>query len=703
MSKLKYIIKRISMFVLIIMLCSILASCGKCRKHKDKNNDGICDKCEEVLRVIEEEKNPEKINAKLSDENIFIGSTASLSVEILPNTFEQEHEISVDDSSIVSYENGLFKALKPGTVKITITSTKYEGLSTYVNLTVMPDLETETFDAECIATAHGEDASTSAMVKYQTHNKNTYVEYTISSDTEFLNATKVVGSCYYFCELDEILNGPFSERYIYRTYLNNLTPGTEYIYRINKGDNTYSDTYSFRTAKGEGPTTFIYLTDTHYWVNSEGVSHGSELSEDIISAIAKEHPEATMVIDGGDTIDTGGNNKIWDVMYHHRKSLKTLTYASVPGNHEYYVNGTGQWDNRFFKAMSPSLLNGPECKKLGSSYYFIYNEILFLMIDNVTKADYEIQLKWMESILRESSAKYTVVNFHIPSHEKESKENKSDYDETFSSLFQKYAVDLVLSGHWHGEDYDFVYNEKDINSGDAGVHYFRGTSSGAKTGDSVSPSGYAITIDENGHITIKRYNRVGVNTETYEFDSIKYRPATEGEVNLTCVHNKENNTATINWGKEAYGKYKSITIKELYRNLYNKEIIIHSQGYQDVIIPLDREGFDSLFEITIIKNNGEKIVEHFKIDVTTAKLSVIPSSTSAVINFTKAENILFDYLIDHYDIYVNDEKVGSIPYSQTKYVLNNLKKQTNYKIECKAIDFDNTIAYVLTAEFTTTK
>lgn len=702
MNKLKYFIKKISTFVLIFILCIALVSCKKHKTHIDKNNDGICDKCEEVIKPSEPNK-PEEIKASLGDENIFIGATTSLDVEILPNTFEQEYKVEIIDSSIVSFENGTFTAKNPGTTKITITSKKYQELSTEVELTVMPDLENESFDVQNIVTVHGENASTSAMVKYQTHNKNTSVEYTVASDTEFKNATKVVGSCYYFCELDPILTGPFSERYIYRTNLNNLTPDTDYIYRINKGDDTYSEVYTFKTAKGTGPTTFIYLTDTHYWVKADGTSHGSELSEEIISAIKKEHPEATMVIDSGDTIDTGGNDKIWDIMYQHRESLKTLTYASVPGNHEYYIRETGQWDNRFFKAMSTGLLNGPKGKKLGSSYYFVYNDVLFLMIDNASKSDYEIQYEWIENLLRNTTAKYSVVNFHIPSHESESTSNRGDYDENFTELFQKYGVDLVLSGHWHGEDYDFVYNEKDINSGEAGVHYFRGTSSGAKTGDSVSPAGYAITIDENGHITIQRYNRAGENTKTYSFDTIKYKEPIGGEVNLTCDIDEENMLATFTWGKEAYGIYKSITIKEVYRNLLNKEIFILSTGYQDIVVPLDREGYDSLFEVTILKTNGEKEVKYFEIKNTTASVTVTPSSTSAKLTFKKAEGVLFDILIDHYDIYVNGEKVGSTPYLQTAFTINNLKKNTKYKVECKAVDYDNTIAFVLTEEFTTTK
>lgn len=668
---------------LVLLLMSVFAL-ASCRRHTPP---------EPPAPPIVEERSME---VSLSEENIFLQGSATLTVNIFPKTVDQKYKVDLSDRNLASYNDGVITGLAQGTVEITVTSVADNSLVEKVSLTIMPDLAEEKFDAEYIATAHGENASTSAMVKYQTHNKNTSVEYTLATDTEFNNATKLVGSCYYFCEEHEDLDGPFSERYIYRTYLNNLTPDTTYIYRINKGDNTYSETYSFKTAKGSGDTTFIYLTDTHYWVKADGTSHGSEISEETIKNIVARHPEATMVIDSGDTIDTGGNDRIWNIMYKHRESLKTLTYASVPGNHEYYVNGTGQWDNRFFKAMSPSLMNGPKEINQGSSYYFVYNEVLFLMLDNVKATNYNQHFAWIESVLRNNTSKYIVVNYHIPTHE-----GGTDQDDNYNNLFQKYGVDLVLSGHYHTEDYDFIYNNVDISKGDAGVHFFRGGSSGAKGG---TPVGYAITITEDGHISIKRYSTQGTLEKTYELDTIKYKEPVGGEVKVEINPLPEENKAIISWGEGAYGQYQKIEIEETIRGQFYQEIYIHSKGYKDVEVPLARLGYDSSFLITLTRLDGTKETIVKPVITNEASISASASNTSAVLTIAPSSTPMFDFLMTSYNIYVNGEKVAtSIPYSQTTYTLNNLSKNSKYHVTVEVVDYDGNVAYILETDFQTTK
>lgn len=671
----------ISAMILLVMSIFVLVAC-KPKKPTPQEEPPK----PEVVQV--------KLDAKLSEENIFLRDTATLSVSVTPASVNQSYKVELSDQNLATYSDGVITGLAQGTITITVTSNADSSVKETLSLTIMPDLVEEKFDAEYIATAHGENASTSAMVKYQTHNKNTSVEYTLASDPEFLNKTVLKGSCYYFCEQHEDLDGPFSERYIYRTYLNNLTPDTKYIYRINKGDDTYSETYQFKTAKGSGDTTFLYLTDTHYWVQSDGTSHGSEISEETIKNIVSRHPEITMVVDSGDTIDTGGNDRIWNVMYKHRESLKTLAYASVPGNHEYYVNGTGMMDNRFFKAMSPSLMNGPEEINKGSSYYFVYNDVLFLMLDNVKATNYNQHFAWMENVLRNNKSKYIVVNYHIPTHE-----GGTDQDSKYNALFQKYGVDLVLSGHYHTEDYDFIYNDEDINKGDAGVHFFRGGSSGVKGG---TPVGYAITITEEGHISIKRYSTQGILEKTYELDTIKYKEPGNGELSVEVTEFLEENKAVISWGEEAYGHYEKVEVRELLRGDFNYEIFIHSKGYKEVEVPLQRLGYDSLFEIVFTDLNGVKSTYLKSITTNEAALSVTPSSTSATLNITPSATPMFDFLMASYDIYVNGNKVASnVPYSQTTYTLNNLSKNTKYKVEVRVIDYDDKVAYTLATDFQT--
>lgn len=655
-----------------------------------------------ILASCKPKQDPPKPNpvvptmeVKLENDNIFLRGKTNLSVVITPAESSQEYKTEVSEQNIISINNGSIEGLSEGTVTITVTSKAYPDLSKKVNVTVMPDLKEEQFVASHIVSGPGENASTSAVIKYNAFNKNTSVEYTLASDTSFSNAKKLSGSCYYFYEKDDDLGIYFSERYIYRTYLDNLTPDTEYIYRINNGDDTYSEIFSFATAKGSGDTTFIYLTDTHYWVKADGTSHGSEISEKTIKAIAEKHPEATFVLDSGDTIDTGGDYRIWDVMHEHRESFKTLQYAAVPGNHEYYVNGTGMWDNRFFKSMVPTLLNGPDCKNLGSTYYFIYNDVLFLMVDNVKADCYNDQMAWMEDMLRNANYKYSVVTYHIPTHE-----DNTDHDDKFNNLFQKYGVDLVLAGHYHTEDFDFVYDNVDIGSGDAGVTFFRGASSGMK-GD--SPVGYAITISEEGHISIKTYNTAGALLKTFEYDTIKYKPATPSDVNVELVENLEEGYANINWGSGAYGKYSKIVVTESLRGAFTQEVLILSKGYTGIKVPLDRSGYDSVFKIEMTKLDGSVETVTKEVKTNTGSLSVSPSTNSASLSIGKSTDFIFDILMDHYDVYLNGSKIGSISYQDTVYILSNLSKNTSYTVELRAIDYDGQVAYVLKQEFKTNK
>ena len=63
---------------------------------------------------------------------------------------------------------------------------------------------------------------------------------------------------------------------------------------------------------------------------------------------------------------------------------------------------------------------------------------------------------------------------------------------------------------------------------------------------------------------------------------------------------------------------------------------------------------------------------------------------------------MFDFLMTSYDIYVNGNKVASnVPYSQTTYTLNNLSKNTKYKVEVQVIDYDGKVAYTLATDFQT--
>ena len=107
------------------------------------------------------------------------------------------------------------------------------------------------------------------------------------------------------------------------------------------------------------------------------------------------------------------------------------TISVVPGNHEYYYNGTGQGDNSYFKIFNPGPNNGPEALQ-GSTGWFKHNDTLFILVDNVKSTGYDEQMKWMANLLETVDYSYSVAMFHIPVNF-----DNTDYDEKFLNLFDK--------------------------------------------------------------------------------------------------------------------------------------------------------------------------------------------------------------------------------------------------------------------------
>ena len=157
----------ISAMILLVMSIFVLVAC-KPKKPTPQEEPPK----PEVVQV--------KLDAKLSEENIFLRDTATLSVSVTPASVNQSYKVELSDQNLATYSDGVITGLAQGTITITVTSNADSSVKETLSLTIMPDLAEEKFDAEYIATAHGENASTSAMVKYQTHNNNTSVEYTLA-------------------------------------------------------------------------------------------------------------------------------------------------------------------------------------------------------------------------------------------------------------------------------------------------------------------------------------------------------------------------------------------------------------------------------------------------------------------------------------------------------------------------------------------
>ena len=671
-------------------------------------DETITDSCTCTIK----KRTADSVEINIDTYKMLMGESIELSATVYPLNVSQEVTWSISDNQedweVAELNGTTLTAIKYGKVYLTAQSKlSYNAQQTVIIEVFHPLLEdNDTFEAKYIRGAFGEDASSMYTIQYTTYNSLSYALVTTADDLEFKNAKKYYGEGYYFEDLGELLVGKFEGRNIWRIELTDLNSSTDYIYKINKGNDTYSDVYKFRTAGESTPTSFLFITDTHYYTGTTGTTASAAVSEEIIKQALIHNPNISFIMDSGDLIDTGGNSKIWDIYFECADSLKDLPFLSVPGNHEYYFNNTGQKDNSYFKLYNPGPNNGPTALA-GSTGWFKHNDTLFILVDNIKGFGYNEQMEWMANLLENEEYKYSVVMFHIPVHN-----DNTDYDENFIKLFDKYSVDLVLSGHYHSEKLVELYNNSATTDPYLGTAYLTGAYSGIKGAASADTAietarGYMIDItDEAIKIKIVYANgKLGKEWTITNRSCDDSYSATKEELidSIKYDYNEEANIITFNWDKAFYGNVKKVYIKETNRNEINDYVVFPSSSYTSISFNNVLKGYDYNFNIRIIFEDGsettinKELLLHEPINLKVDSVT----TNSATISFDQLNDSM-RYEVYKFDVYIieNDTeiKVGEFKYLQnskdiTSYSINNLDSNKEYTIIFKACDRNNKELY----------
>lgn len=667
----------------------------------------------------------EDITTEVSATSAYIGQTIKINYSVIPSSVSQDVSWESSDESIATVdENGVVTIKDRGEFVITIRSKLTPSVFEKLKFTGLHELlNEENSDVKYIICAPGTNASTMISINYHAKNQKTSIEYTLASDPEFKNLTEVKADGRYFEEMSEELDGPFEARNIYSKEITGLTPNTEYIYRINKGDGTYSETYHFTTASDKGDDfSFVWLTDNHY----NTIYGGAETSEFTIhEAMKKRDGKIGFVLDTGDMIDTGGNSKIWDIMFEKRRTLLELPMVSTTGNHELYIASTGQWDNRFHAAYNALPKNGVE-KKVGTSCYFYYNDVLFIMFENVSASSYDLQYAWMENLLRDARennrAKMVIAACHAPIQSEDPSNSKSDRDPKLMALFEKYAVDLVLTGHYHGDNEARNYWQGKRGDNELlGVNYLIGAAAGAKGASDQDPEslksfakGYIVDIkgititvtqiDANGNEFVKRT----YTSKKFEEVSDEAKNASKEQIVNSLKYSLDNATSTINfsWSSLAYNTVDKIIFKETNRNTDATEIYIINSAYTSTSLPNVLNYYDSNYEATFYFTDGTTQTKSFEvkrgIDL---GLDIYGTASSMNIDFNNEAPSSIRNIIATLDIYIDGKKIDSVNYITNSviiknYVIHGLETGKTYNLVVKAISTTGIVMFTNSATFT---
>ena len=694
-------IKKVGLSLFLILLISVFFIGCK------KNNDDIPTPKTPVL------------TATLSENKLYPGDTGKITVTIenLENT-GYEFIINEAAASILSISNdGTITAISDGIVYVDCVSKADSTLRKTIKVQVWHHLlNEENYTVENVVTSLGEDSSTMMDINYHAFNTKTFVEYTTADDVNFEKALTATDEGYYFEYTGLYVNTYTTAINVYHVVLKNLTPDTEYIYRINQGNDTYTPTFSFKTAKGDSnETTFLFLTDIHYassrYNHLNGELIGGEISEQVISKARELYPEIGFILQAGDMIDQGGDAAIWQEYFKYADSRYTIPWVGVPGNHEYYYGATTHIDNIFFVAYSGLTRNGPSTH-LGSSCWYKYNDILFLLIDN--NLDTVEQIEWVEEILDTVDHKWAIATMHNPIE----REN-SDRDTALLKVFEKYAVDMVFQGHYHGDHITYDYYDGERIKGELkntlGVTYYTGFVSGVKSiGDEKADTdtvGYVVEVKEE-KLIVTRLNSLGTISSVIEFpykknEEVVSKSKEELKNCITTNLDEEAKTLTFNF-EGFYGNVRKVTFIDKLRGELNDSMVFPTTAYNSKKFTglLDGHAYDFDLIIEYMDGTKETLNYVFKVgspfDATV--FNVTKNSAEVLVN---ADSMLFLH-IKEYHVYLNGELVMTLPFRDkngqtTLFKLENLSKKTNYTLEIKARGYSQGYVSVEKIEFQTPK
>ncbi|HKM29644.1 MAG TPA: metallophosphoesterase family protein, partial [Bacilli bacterium] len=457
-----------------------------------------------------------------------------------------------------------------------------------------------TREAYQIITNPGENMASEVNINWHSDIEGTFVEYTLKTDSDYSNAIRVVGSVE---ALD--FNVPndstwtvydFSKRNICRATLSNLLPDTEYKYRV--GKTVFSKDYFFKTA-GSGSFTFINMSDPQFYGDAS-----AQVWYNLMADAFVINKNISFALLNGDVVNQGNEGSYWDLFFDNHE-VSQIMVAAATGNHEYYAGSTTTVDARFYNAHFNNPDNGAS-NLLNSSYYFIYNNALFVVIDSqkTEGGTWATQKVWFEEVVRANPTQYIIVSSHISIYGAANGDNSVALRREWTPLFDKYGVDLVLTGHDHiYARSKIIYNGEETSDRFKGTCYVIGgvAGNGTKyTADKLDKekmdkwyelkTSYGIVTVSSGTISYRCYDMNQNVIDTFILPAKRTSNADQDfDKNIflqelaIVANDNDRTTARFNWPKEAYGHVDTITLKDDKDNqLDSKFIFMDNENYFDI-------------------------------------------------------------------------------------------------------------------------
>ncbi len=246
--------------------------------------------------------------------------------------------------------------------------------------------------------------------------------------------------------VSELHNDYGSEKMYHRVTFSELKPDTHYVYRVGS-DDCWSEWFQFKTANSSAaPFSFLYFGDVQYNIVS--------LFSRVIRQAIVQAPESSLMMFTGDLVTNATEAEFDEFFQAGDWMLASRVVAPIPDGHEYPKDVDGKRHNlsTFWNHAFAYPDNVPKEIAERGSYYFDYQNTRFIMLNNYDLLTRRggVYIQWLESLLSNNPQKWTVVAHHHPVYPISAHRKKSSFYDMVTPLYDKYAVDLVLTGHDHG-------------------------------------------------------------------------------------------------------------------------------------------------------------------------------------------------------------------------------------------------------------
>ena len=226
----------------------------------------------------------------------------------------------------------------------------------------------------------------------------------------------------------------------YSAMLSGLMPGATYFYRVgSEVRGIWSEGGTFSTAPASPESfSFIYIGDTQ---------KSPERVGKMLADAEKKHPETAFYMIGGDLVDVGDLRNLWDdLLASLGEIFAKKPVAAAMGNHDF---GDDDFGATIYNAYFSPFSERPEKPDEVPNYSFRYGDVHFIVVNSL---DVSGQTKWLEKELQaaeKAGSTFTIVMFHLPVYNVKKNRSNRSAQKKWVPLFDKYKVDLVLTGHDH--------------------------------------------------------------------------------------------------------------------------------------------------------------------------------------------------------------------------------------------------------------